>query len=162
MRVCAMLSCYPSGPIRVERRVCERRGLSRHRLRVFLPPMRARDPAVEDLNAERPARPREEGVPPKRYKAKGARGRRSVMKHFLACVVAAAAAAVAAALCPYQSISTRHTICMYRTAACPGKALISEYPQTTTHTCRYEKLWQQIETIKDQNSLNSNSLIRNC
>jgi hypothetical protein len=49
------------------------------------------------------------------------------MKRFLACVVAAAAVAVVAAFCPYQSISSRHTICMYRTAACPGKALISEY-----------------------------------
>jgi hypothetical protein len=49
------------------------------------------------------------------------------MKHLLACVVAAAAVVAVAALCPYQSISARHTICMYRTAACPGKALISKY-----------------------------------
>jgi len=49
------------------------------------------------------------------------------MKGLLVCVVAAAVAALAASICPYQAISARHTICMYRTAACPGKALISQY-----------------------------------
>ncbi|CAB3383440.1 Hypothetical predicted protein [Cloeon dipterum] len=40
--------------------------------------------------------------------------------------VAAVAAVVVlvVAVCPYQSISARHTICTYRTAACRGKALL--------------------------------------
>ncbi|XP_065336177.1 venom allergen 3-like [Cloeon dipterum] len=40
--------------------------------------------------------------------------------------VAAVAAVVVlvAAVCPYQSISARHTICTYRTAACRGKAML--------------------------------------